>query len=302
MLIISSCDYGIGPSRVNVDPDEVVSERELLGSAVISDPDVYLFAFDLRLSPQEDARQYIPLLKYLAKTTGERFELSFITNYRDVAEKLGSGKIHFAAIGAGTYILATSKHKIIPLVRGVNVSGKAEYQSVIAVSPESPVKEIADLRNKYFAFGSFYSTQGHLIPRIVLAEHGLTLDEFESYCYAGSHFNCANKVISGASDACGMQDTMGREFERMGMVRIINTSRFFPSSGISASSHVPPEVIEKVKNALLDFQPLERDAEGLYKWDQTEMPNGFILAKDEDYADLREQALQLGIIKRTLIE
>ena len=197
-------------------------------------------------------------------------------------------------MGAGSTIQAHAKYGVIPLVRGLNAQGRAEYRSVIVVAPDSSIQTIADLRGKRFAFGSLTSTQGHLIPRIILLQHGLTLDDLAAYAYTGSHRNCANEVTAGRFDAGGMQDTLGEELAAAELLRIIYTSQYYPSSGIAANKDVPSEVIDKVQQALLDFDPQGRDAPGLYHWDRTEMVNGFIEAKDEDYAEILEWAVKMG--------
>jgi len=197
-------------------------------------------------------------------------------------------------MGAGSCIQAHARYSVIPLVRGLNAQGRAEYRSVIVVAPDSPIQIIEGLRSKRFAFGSITSTQGHLIPRIVLLDHGLTLDDLVAYEYTGSHRNCANAVLAGRFDAGGMQDTLGEELAAAGLLRIIYTSQYYPSSGIVANKEVPPEVLDRVRQALLDFDPQGRDGSGLYHWDRTEMPNGFVEARDEEYAELLESAVKLG--------
>jgi phosphonate transport system substrate-binding protein len=289
------CDRDV--ERHRIDTKEVLTERELHESPVVKENDVLVFSFDLRSSPQEDARQYIPFLSYLEKTTGYKFTLRFTPKDCNIVDCLGSGDVDFAAIGAGSYIESRARYNVIPLVRGLNSLGKAEYQSVIVVVPDSPLRKIEDLRGKRVAFGSTTSTQGHLIPRIILSEHGIELEDLTGHEFFGSHHDCANAVISHLADACGMQDTMGRELEKQGMVRIIHTSRYYPSSGIAANKDVNPEVIGKIRQALLDFQPTGKDAEGLHNWNRTEMPLGFTLAKDEDYSELREWGLRLGVFK-----
>ena len=273
---------------------ETVSESELSQPHARTGQDAYVFGFDLRSSPQEDAKQYTPLLKYLKEKTGYSFELRFTPKGNLIADDLGTGVVHFAAIGADTYIQARKKYGVIPMVRGLNPFGKAEYQSVIVVARDSPIKDISDIRGKRFAFGSRTSTQGHLIPRIILSENGIGLDDLASYEYTGSHQNCANSVASGKSDVCGMQDTMGKDLDKQGIVRIIHASEYYPSSGVVANQEVDPEVIEKVTQAMIDFEPRGRDAEVLYHWDRTEMPNGFKRARDEDYAKLRDWVKKLG--------
>ncbi len=283
-----------GEDRREIDLDDRASDAELRELTARTDSDVLWFGFDLRASPQEDARQYLPLLEYLTKEAGYTFELRFTPQDGQIVDDLGVGVVQFAALGAGSYIQAHAKYGVIPLVRGLNAQGRAEYRSVIVVAPDSSIQTTADLRGKRFAFGSLTSTQGHLIPRIILAQHNLTLDDLKTYEYTGSHRNCANTVTSGHSSACGMQDTLGEELAAAGLLRIIYTSQYYPSSGIAANKDVPPEVIDKVRQALLDFDPQGRDAPGLYNWDRTEMVNGFIEATDEDYAEIVEWAVKLG--------
>ena len=260
---------------------------------------VYRFGFDLRASPQEDARQYLPFLDYLKRSTGYDFKLHFTAADRHIIDDLGNNVVQFAAIGASSYILAKQRYNAIPIARGLNHENKAEYRSALIVASDSPIKRIADLKGKRMAFGNITSTQGHLIPRIILSEHRLELSDLAGYEYTGSHSHCADAVISGRSDVCGMQDTMAQHLAAQGLVEILHLSDYFPSSGIAANQNIAPEVIDKLKEALLAFAPQGRHAPGLYHWDRTEMPNGFVTAKDEDYDKLRYWSVTLGIVEFT---
>ena len=290
--------------RENIDLSERISDNELnmLPNELATgqqDGDVLRFGFDLRSSPQEDARQYLPFLQYLEETTGYRFELHFSPEGK-IVEELGTGVVQFAAIGAVSYIQADSQYNVIPLVHGINVLNEAAYRSMIVVPPDSPIQDVTELRGKRFAFGSYDSTQGHIIPRIALSDYNLTLTDLAGYEYTGSHRNCANAIISEQFDACGLQDTMAQELSATGLVRIIYTSKYYPSSGITANNNVSPEIVAAVREALLDFQPQGRDANGLYNWEKTEMPNGFTEANDEDYAELREWILTFNLLNDSI--
>ena len=114
--------------------------------------------------------------------------------------------------------------------------------------------------------------------------------------WTGSHRNCADAVSSGRFEVGGMQDTLGQELAKAGIIKIIFTSPYYPSSGIVANKDVPADIVAKVKKALLDFKPKGQHAKGLYRWDKTEMPNGFSEARDEDYAELREWSIKLGLL------
>lgn len=293
--VLASCDSD--SNKVIVDLNDRVSDKEIQGLKNKQDDGVLYFGFDLRASPQEDSRQYLPFLNYLENSTGYKFELRFTPKNSTIFDELGKGKVHFAAVGAVSYIQGHEKYGISSLVLGLNEMNKAKYQSVIVTRPGSLINKLSDLRNKRFAFGGIDSTQGHLIPRILLGEHGITLDDLASYKYTGSHKNCAETVISSKFDACGMQDTMAEEMQDQGLVKIIHVSRYYPSSGIAANQDVSSEIISKVKNALLKFDPNGKDKDSLYHWSKTEMPNGFVISEKENYLDMREWLIKFGMLE-----
>ena len=254
------------------------------------------FGFDLRASPQEDARQYLPFLEYLQETTGYQFKLKFTPANSSIIDELGRGHVQFAAIGADTYLKAHETYGVVSLVRGKNQLNEANYRSMIVVSPDSAIKSIQDIKNKSFAFGNINSTQGHLIPRIIMSENNITLNDLAKYEYTGSHRNCANAVITKKYDACGLQDTMALALSENGQVKIIHNSRYYPSSGIAANANVDKEVLNNILNALIKFDPLNKHKSKLYNWHKTEMPKGFEIAKPSDYAELREWSIKLGVL------
>ena len=256
-----------------------------------------VFGFNLCRSLKEDIQKYVPFLKYLSTATGYKFRLRFIQKDASIADDLGRGVIQLAAVCAGTYILANEKYGVVPLARGVSSQGKSECQAVIVVAPDSPMQTIEDVRGKRLVFGSKTSTQGHLIPLIIFARHNISLDDFVSYEWTGSSHNCAEAVASGEADVCGMQDELGKELAREGFVRILFASSYYPSSGIVAGKNFDSVKFEKIKKALIEFEPGGAHAQGLYHWDKTAMPNGFVEAKDEDYQELREWSRKLGLLE-----
>jgi len=260
---------------------------------------VFYFGFDLRSSPQEDAAQYLPFLAYLENATDYTFKLHFTPKGSSSVEELGQNKTQFSAMGATSFLDAETQYNAISLVRGLNQQNQAEYQSVFIVSPKSAIQSIKDFKGKRLAFGSDDSTQGHLVPRIMLMEHTISLTDLARYHYTGSHQNCAEAVVSGEADICGMQDQLGLKLESQGVVKVIKISKKYPSSGIVANQSVPAEVREKVTQALINFRPQGKHSQQLYHWERTEMATGFIAANDSDYLDLKKWAIQFGFIQAT---
>ena len=260
---------------------------------------IYTFGFDPRSSPQEDARQYLPFLNYLEQATGYKFTLRFTHKDSDIVDDIGTGILDFAAIGATSYIHALEVHDypIVPIARGVNMQGEAEYRSFFVVHPQNKLSSLSQLKGHSFAFGDKTSTQGHLIPRIVMHQHGISLAQLSKYDYTGSHIKCANAVVSGRADVCGMQDTMATHMARQGLLKILFRSGYYPSSGIVANKRVDKDVIARIQQALIAFQPMGKHSSNLYNWHKTEMPKGFVSAREEDYLELKEWMLKLGFLE-----
>ena len=257
---------------------------------------VYYFGFDARQGPQEDARQLLPLMNYLQRTTGYKFELRFTPKNSSTEEMLGQAQLDFAAIGAVSYIKARKNYRVVSVVRGVNSHNQSSYQSMLVVRPDSKIKTVAGIKGKIMAFGNRNSTQGHLIPRIILLRNKIALRDLKQYFYTGSHRNCADAVLSRRADVCGMQDVLAREMAAKGLLRILYESGNYPASLIAANRDIDPDVLEKVKLALLDFKPQGRDKRDLYHWERTEMPNGFIAAHDAEYEKLQKWMQKLGML------
>ena len=67
-------------------------------------------------------------------------------------------------------------------------------------------------------------------------------------------------------------------------------------SGIAVNKDVPEEIAEKVKTALLQFDPAGKHKDGLINWDKTEMPGGFTDFKPQDYDVLKKIAEEYRLL------
>jgi len=301
-LTFTACDSDNEIPIQTVNDESVIDEKQLKQAQQdnkknVNGQQTLYFGFDLRASPQEDAAQYLPFLKYLQQATGLNYKLHFTGKSSSTVEDLGNNLTQLAAMGASSFLEAQNKFNAISLARGLNHQNKAEYQSVFVVKPRSKIRRIEQIKGKRLAFGSMDSTQGHLIPRIMLTEKNIQLKDLRTYAYTGSHQNCAESVVSGKYDVCGMQDQLAKRLAAQGLVKIIHTSEYYPSSGIVANPNLPENILKKIQTALLEFKPQDKHKKGLYNWDSTEMPLGFTPASANDYDNLRKWSIRLGFLK-----
>lgn len=294
LFLLVAC--GPTESAINVRLNSDLIKGEVHWPVDAESPKVYTFGFDRRLEPKEDVRIYASLLQYLERKTGYRFVLSVTPKDGSLVEEIGRGGADFAIVGTLTYLQAHEQFEARMLVRGINAQNENVYRAAIVARTDSKISSLADLRGRSFAFGASNSTQGHLIPRLMLEQAGVELTSLRSYDFTGSHAETANAVISGRAEAGGMQDTLAQSLVDRGLLRIVAWSDPYPSSGVLAGARVTTEVVEAVTAALLAFDPKGQDSAGLYHWERTEMPNGFSLAEDADYIELRRWAEKYGLL------
>src|SRR5579862_2148003 len=102
-----------------------------------------------------------PLRNYLAKSLGQDVTLIIPTNYNATVEGLGNGSLDFAYLGGLTYVKAHAIYGVVPLVqRDVD----QQFHSLFFTQTGSPIRDLAALKGKRFAFGDINSTSGHLMP------------------------------------------------------------------------------------------------------------------------------------------
>jgi len=292
LILISGCTKEETPKKVSLyDLTSVVSK-----DTDLSGQDILWFGFDPRLGPKEEVLIYTPFLTYLEQATGKRFRIKFTERDEDTVNNLGKGITHFASLGTLNYVIGKNKYGIKYLVSGVNRDGDPKYQSAVFTRPDSSIQNLQDLKGRCFAFGSHMSAEGHLIPRNMLEDAGVTLKDLGNYIYTGSHINAARSVLNGECDAGGIQDSLAKRLEAEGKIRILKMSEPFPGSILAYNSGVDIETVTAVKSALLAFDPAGRHKGMLVEWDRSEMPLGFTEINEQELDKVAGFAREYGLL------
>ena len=297
LLLLYGCGDREVSKKVSLERRIKTAERDNGADNLQPDAGALKFGFDLRLGPKEDVRIYLPFLKYLEQNSGNRFSIRFTEKYEDTVENLGNGITHFAALGPVNCVLAKEKYGAGCLVMGLNSEGKAEYRAVIFTRADSPVKSLKDLKGKTFAFGDRRSTQGHIIPRKMLEDAGITPANLKGYSFTGSHTNTVRAVLNGEYDAGGIQDNLAKRLVKEGNIKVIAVSKPYPSSLICYSKYVDSLIIKAVKSTLLSFDPKNKHKKQLVDWDKTEMPNGFTEFDSATLEEIKTLTYKYGLLK-----
>ncbi|HEX3033043.1 MAG TPA: phosphate/phosphite/phosphonate ABC transporter substrate-binding protein [Bacillota bacterium] len=158
-------------------------------------------------APDELKAKYEPLKKYLQNKLGMEIEFFVANNYAGVVEAIANDKLDMAYFGGLTYVQAKKRAAIHPIVTDIDAETKTtKYYSLIITPADSPIRQLADLKGKSFAFGDISSTSGSLYPRYMLDKAGLKVpDDFANVIYTGKHDATALAVANGKVDAGGLE-------------------------------------------------------------------------------------------------
>lgn len=180
-------------------------------------------------APTELQRKFKPLGEYLQKETGLAVQFTPVTDYAAVVEGLASGKIDLAWLGGFTFVQAKlrTQGQATPIVQRAE---DEKFTSKFIVPIDSPVKSLAELKGKTFAFGSPSSTSGHLMPRYFLTRDGIEPDrDFKTVAFSGAHdatvaFVAAGRAEAGVLNASVMDKLVESGNPNAAKVRVLATT------------------------------------------------------------------------------
>jgi phosphonate transport system substrate-binding protein len=263
-------------------------------------------------NPGEVTKVLNEVRPYLEQQLGVPVEFQKSTDYTTVIEAMLSGKVHMAYLSPFSYILATQKQKLVPLV-APGMGGKPySYRSLIFTSPHSGLQSMDDVKAKShgltLCFADPASTSGHLVPRAYLTSIGLDpKTTWKQTMFAGTHYASVLAVKSGKVDVgCSFQlgyDKMMRAgLIHEGDIKILWTSDPIVESPICMRPDVSPAFDEKVRQAYINMKT--KDPQAFHDYWSMYMPKqvdsmDYLQVDDSIYNGLRKIAGSIGDLTPT---
>ncbi|MGZ5280498.1 MAG: phosphate/phosphite/phosphonate ABC transporter substrate-binding protein, partial [Pseudobdellovibrionaceae bacterium] len=174
--------------------------------ALAADPETIVFSFQKQKNPDEIQATAKTVAEFLTQKIGKKVEVLVPTSYGTTAQGLISKKVHVAYMDSLPFLLA-SKEADLEVIAVEKRKGRTDYDSLIVVPKDSPVKSIQDLKGKSMAFTSQTSTSGYLFPfaKLVQNKEIKKADELNTYfstiTYAGGYDKALLAVANGQADA-----------------------------------------------------------------------------------------------------
>lgn len=233
----------------------------------------------------------------LEEKTGLAIDSNVATSYAAVVEAMGAGNAHIGWLNTFGYLLAHEKYGVYPILVTVRF-GSTSYQGQIIVRADSGIESLEDLKGKVFCWVDPLSTSGYIIPRIELLANGINPDtDFAKTIEAGSHNNVVIAVYNGDCDAGAtyadarnaVEDELPDVKEK---VVVLATTAEIPNDNVSVIPSLPADMVENIKNALLEIAQTPEGQEALQTVYSIE---GLEPADDSFYDEFRAKLDAAGI-------
>jgi phosphonate transport system substrate-binding protein len=242
----------------------------------------------------DQERMIAPLDAHLEKVLGQRVDFLIATSSEDNVKMLVDGRANAAYTDAVSYFEALERGaKVEPLVAAIDkFTGRPWYHACIIVAANSPIQTLADLKGKRVAFVSPSSTSGYLMPLAALKQLGIDPQrDFAQVIFGGTHAQTEAMLEDGKVDAIATNMPSYNQRQTLGKLtpqnsRVLWESAPVPHSPFLVSKDLPPELIEKLKEAFLTVQPIQ-DLMG------TEIV-GYTLTVASDYDPIQQLRIQLN--------
>ncbi len=155
-------------------------------------------------SPAETFAVWSPLLQQLGQVSEQCFVLRVAPTIPKFEAELRSGRADCVYMNPYHAVLAQRWRGYIPLVR----DGSKPLRGLLVVRKDSPIKTIRELNGQAVAFPSPNAFAATLLPRVLLARQGITIQPV----FENTHSNVYRSVALGMLPAGGgINNTLRRE-------------------------------------------------------------------------------------------
>lgn len=254
----------------------------MLSSRAVANQPTYTFAITPQFEQRRLIATWMPIVQEVEKRTGIRFKLTSMISVPEFEKELAKSTFDFIYCNPYNIIKSAPSPGYIPLVRD-----SVPMRGILLTRPDSDISKLSDLEGKTIAFPSPNALGASLIIRAELATlyHINILPK-----YVKTHSSVYFHVVNGLTDAGGgVEKTLQEQTSAVrDALKIIYTTREFPSLPVAVNPRVPRSDQEKVRNALIE---LGKTKEGKQLFARVPMQE-VVPTSLEDYAPMRAWGLE----------
>lgn len=252
------------PNRGELDTLYCDANKDLVAdpptdSKKFRNPSVLVFTYTPVEDPAVYEKVFKPFTDYLGQCTGKRVVFFQVQSNAAQVEAMRSGRLHVGGFSTGPTAFAVNLAGAVPFAVKGSEKGFQSYHLALVVRADSPIKSIADLKDKKVAHTSPSSNSGNLAPRALFPAQGVTPDKDYKVLYSGGHDRSVLGVRTGDYDAAPVASDVFERMIQRGTVkaeefRVIWQSDPFPTSSFAYAHDLEPALREKMLKCFYDYR------------------------------------------------
>jgi phosphonate transport system substrate-binding protein len=256
---------------------------------------------------EERVKSYAPYAAYLSRELGIPVTLVKTSGYNMIIEAMRADKLDMGTMGPFSYLIATTKVKLEPLVcPGTDRNTPRQYYTYIIASKPSGISSMQQLREQasqlVLQFTDPASTSGHLIPRTYLDSIGLQPERsFKQVLFGMNHTATIMSLVSGKVDVAAVYSTGYEKMVRKGMFKREEAPILWKSEAIISAptvirSNFCQSFRDSVRTIMLSMKQRDTAAWKAVSSSWTDTSLIYVSATDSLYTRLRSMASSLHLL------
>ena len=244
-------------------------------------------------SPAAMLKKFGPLSEYLGKKTGKTAEIKVAVDFESTIRDIGEGVTQLCFMGAATYLWANKQYGVNVLVKALR-KGKPYTHSVIITRTDADIQSLDELKGRTFAFGDRQAATSYVVPRAMLKDAGVDINDLRYYNFLGHNDAVASAVLKGDYDAGGVRESTAYAFQDQG-IRFLKFSDEVPEFNICYHRSLDERSLSLIKTTLISLDVSTPEGAAILKSIDKDY-TGFVEADDSDYDSIREKMSKLEIL------
>jgi phosphonate transport system substrate-binding protein len=292
LSIFAACSQEEEALKIDLSKREKVILKE--------DENIITYAYLPQYSHTVSYQRHHLLVEYLRKETGLNVKQIFPDTFNKHIKMVGQGRIDISYSNPFIYTKIANRYGARAFSRVVEMNNRKNFRGqIICRADNRSIKSIADCRGKRWIAVDRSSAGGYLYPLGHFIEHGLTKSDFSEIAFSPGPGGKQEKVVlavyAGKYDIGTIREgTLNVVSDKIDIseIRVVANSRWYPGWVYAAKKELAPEIVEKIKKALLkldynniDYKPVLRAAQIM----------SIIASDDQDFDPVRKLAVNLGI-------
>ena len=238
------------------------------------------------------------LVEYIFEQTGLPIRQIFPDTFEAHVKMVGEGKIDISFSNPLVYTRIADRYQARAFARIVEKNGSPTFRGqIICRADNKAIQNIQDCRNKRWMAVAPTSAAGYLFALDHFLKHGIAKQDFRSITFApgpgGKQEKVVQAVYLGEADIGSIREgtlELVRDRVDLADIRVLDTTRRYPSWVYAAKKDLDPDVVEKITKALLELDRKRPEHQEIL--DQAHF-QGIIQASDADFVAIRRLTRQI---------